>query len=115
MSESALHRTVADYLGVVLPPSVFWTTFPAGGGGRIRGALLKRAGLRPGVPDVSLIHGGRSLWIELKTDRGRLSPEQVECHQAIEEAGGRVATCRTLEQVRNALLSWSVPMREVRL
>lgn len=109
--EAALHRTVADYLTVALAPEVFATTFPAGGGGRIRGAQLKAMGLKSGCPDWLLVHGGRAYFIELKADGGRLSPAQRETHAALERAGAFVAVCRSIDSVIGTLAGFGIPTR----
>src|SRR5262245_24536787 len=54
--ERDLHAAVADFLRLALRPPTTWTTFPAGGGGRARGRMLARLGLRPGWPDVLVLH-----------------------------------------------------------
>lgn len=110
-TEQQLHRQVASFLALALPIDAFWTTFPAGGGGRFRGAQLKRAGLTPGVPDIMILHKGRALFIELKTEKGRVSLAQQDAHRAIMLAGGAVAICRTLDDIVCALTQWNVPMR----
>lgn len=111
--EQATHRAVAQYLNAVLPDTVFWTTFPSGGGGRVRGAQLKALGLKAGVPDVLILHRGRSYFIELKAVHGRLSDAQRACHPRIWEAGAPVGVAKTIDDVRGLLASWDIPTREV--
>lgn len=110
--ELATHRAVAEYLQAVLPPSVFWTTFPAGGGGRARGAQLKAIGLQAGVPDILVIYCGRTYFIELKAPRGRLSEAQETCHPRIWEAGAPVGIAKSVDDVRSLLAGWGIPTRE---
>jgi hypothetical protein len=48
----------------------------------IQGAKFKRRGLRPGMPDICLPYpsnGYHALYIELKTDKGKPTKEQLEC------------------------------------
>lgn len=111
--ELATHRAVAAYLKAVLPDTVFWTTFPSGGGGRTRGAILKSLGLAPGVPDVLIVNNGRVYWIELKAARGRVSEAQGACHTRLWEAGCPVLVAKTIDDVRAALSGWNIPTREV--
>jgi hypothetical protein len=114
-SEAAFHRSVAQYLSLVLPKDCFWTTFPAGGGGKIRGAQLKAMGLRPGVPDILILRrteeGNRShvFWIELKSPEAP-KPRAVQeaCHEALFEAGCDVAVCRHLADIRRELEGWGI-------
>lgn len=58
---------------------------------------LKKEGVRPGVPDVCLPiprGGSAGLYIEFKSARGRLSPEQVDEVGTLVRDGYCVAVCR---------------------
>ena len=109
--ERSLHRAVAGYLALALPVDVFWTTFPAGSGGKARGGQLKAAGLRPGWPDIQVLYCGRFLGIELKSVSGRLSPAQQACMELILRAGGTWAEARSVEDVQRILVAFGVPLR----
>lgn len=116
MSEETLHRAVADYLRLTLAPETFVTTFPAGGGGRVRGARLKAMGLKAGMPDLMIWWPGSDGWarclgIELKSAKGRLSPDQRATHAALREAGCLIEVCRSIDDVQRALRAWSVPTK----
>lgn len=113
MSEYAIQCAVVGYLTLALPKGcgVAWTCHPSGGGGHVRGAMLKRAGLRPGWPDLELYHDGRAFFIEMKTDKGRLSKAQTECHADLWAAGCHVAVCRSVDDVTRILRSWGIPNR----
>lgn len=113
--ELVTHRAVAQYLATVLPTTVFWTTFPAGGGGRARGGMLKSIGLQAGVPDVLLVYCGRTYFIELKAASGRLSAAQKACHPRIWEAGAPVGIAKTIDEVRELLAGWAIPTRDVQV
>lgn len=120
-SEALLHQDVADFLRLALrEPKTVWTTFPAGGGGKVRGAKLKRAGLRAGWPDIQVIsHASgtgalvRFLGIELKAPRkprkGDVSDAQEETLEAIFKAGGSYAICRSVAEVEAALRRAYIP------
>lgn len=43
---------------------------------------------RPGVPDLLVCMGGRFVAIEVKSDSGKLTPEQMEQMALIKKAGG---------------------------
>lgn len=111
MTEAQLHRQAAEYLAVALPPECVWTTFPAGGGGRVRGAMLKAAGLRAGWPDIQVLHDGKLHCLELKSKAGVVSQEQRDCHRAITRSGGEVYICRSLDDVDLALQCAGIPLR----
>lgn len=113
--EEQLHRAVADYLRVALQPPTIWTTFPAGGGGRVRGAKLKAMGMQPGWPDILIMwpddNGPRVLGIELKGGKGRLSPAQREMFMAFTGAFCTYVVCRSVDDVAKSLSGFDVPHR----
>lgn len=112
--EQALQIAVANFLRLALRAPTAWTAFPAGGGGKIRGALLKVMGLKAGWPDVLVLHpmGLNTLvvGIELKAKKGRLSEAQIETCEALWAANARYIECRSLEDVQRCLERAGVPM-----
>jgi hypothetical protein len=126
--EDTLHEAVRNLLdGILLPPTV-WTCFPAGGYGLTMAAAtrLSRLGLKPGWPDIQIIHDGRFFGLELKTRTGQLSKSrqvrtrwggtrlvlgQVEMLRALEAAGARCAVCRSVDDVLFELKRWQIPTR----
>jgi hypothetical protein len=119
MTEEQFHRSVAAYLTAVLKPPTFFSTFPSGGGGRVRGGKLKAMGLKAGMPDIFIWYvseyGPRTLALELKSKTGKLPKEQKEVHRALENIWVEVEVVRTLEEVQSALVAWNVPMKRVTL
>lgn len=112
LRESTIHRSIAAYLDAALPHDAFWTTFPAGGGGKARGGQLKRSGLKAGVPDLMIGYRGVMSFIEIKGPRGKLSPEQRDCHARLDDAGFRVALCRSIVEVDGYLRHYlMIPLR----
>ena len=72
------------------------------------GAAIGRRGLvRFGVPgqaDISgIMRGGRRLEIEVKSAKGRLSPQQVRFRMMIEDFGGLFILARCVEDVEGRL------------
>jgi len=113
-TEQPFHITAAQYLALALPLHATWTTFPAGGGGKIRGSFLKRMGLLPGWPDIQILvrntsyDTARSLsrFIGLECKRakgGVVSTNQIHAHRLIRNAGGEVYVVRTIEEIYNVL------------
>jgi len=51
----------------------------------------KARGILAGIPDICIpIRGGRTIWLELKNETGRLSAAQKEMHEHLEQRGHRV-------------------------
>jgi hypothetical protein len=64
------------------------------------GATLKREGVRAGVPDLFLAApsaGYHGLFIEFKTEKGRVSGDQKNWIRALRDQKYKVALCRSLE------------------
>lgn len=108
--EQRMQIMIADTLRRVLPPTVFFTAFPAGGGGAVRGAYLQAMGLAPGVPDLLFFHQGRAYGIELKAG-SRLTAAQAATHALLGHAGVPTRVCHALSDVLAALVDWKIPMR----
>ena len=128
-SELSLQMACAGLLDKHLAPPAIFTSFPAGGGGEMRGRILKAAGLKAGFPDLMIMWGGWDQFkivnpidpgsglylVELKTIRGNLSQAQREMHAAIKATlpGCEIAVCRTIEEFQSQLDTWGVPKREL--
>ncbi|WP_395707957.1 hypothetical protein [Reyranella sp.] len=118
--EHELHAAVAQFLRLALRPPTTWTTFPAGGGGLERGRQLARLGLRPGWPDILVLHPAPTaidgcrrvilVGLELKTEIGRQSQVQRGVEADFTSAGATYALCRSIDDVADALARAGVPM-----
>jgi len=113
LSEAQLHKAAAQFLAATLPPEVIWTTIGHGGGGKIRGAQLKAMGVKRGVPDLLLCwwDGWRTRigWIELKSAKGRASPEQTTFMDCARDLAHDTTVCRSLKELEDILKLWRVP------
>lgn len=73
---------------------------------KVTAGKLKAEGVKKGVPDLHLPvsrQGYHGLWIEMKTDKGRVSPDQRRWILALAEQGHRVAICRSWEDAAREL------------
>lgn len=67
---------------------------------KVTATRLKMEGVRRGVPDLMLpvMRGGYGgLWIEMKTSKGRASPDQRDWLAYLSEAGYRAEVCHGTE------------------
>jgi hypothetical protein len=116
-SEDELQATVASLLRYAFNGQpVVWSHFPAGGYGLTRAAAarLYRLGLQAGFPDLLIQwNPGRSLWIEMKTAKGRASDAQKALHPRLEALGFPVHICRSVEDVLEVIRGYDVPMNRV--
>ena len=58
---------------------------------------------KSGIPDVLVCRGGRFFASELKVGKNKATKLQLNVLKKIKRAGGRVAVCRGVDQVRNLL------------
>jgi hypothetical protein len=107
--ERQTHQALVQHLELRLPRDTFWW-HPATGGKRtiITGALMKSLGSKPGLPDIMLIAAGRVYGVELKSERGRLSSVQKDCHEAMRAAGTIIAIAGSLDHALDLLGEWGL-------
>jgi hypothetical protein len=109
--EQDFHKSVAQYLTLAMPLDAVWTTFPAGGGGKVRGAHLKAMGLRPGVADVLWWWAGYHGAVELKARKGVLADSQKLFRDAFIHTGGNYCVAKTLAEIDMHLFRIGIPLR----
>lgn len=102
--EQEMQKAVARFLDVSLPPQTVFFHIP-NGGKRNPGeaAKFKAMGVRAGVPDICIIHRGRSIFIELKTADGKVSKTQTEMMATLTLAGAVCTVCRSVDEVEEFL------------
>ena len=80
-------------------PSLFAFHVPSGGYRRpVEAAIFKGLGAIAGVPDVILVKDGTVFALELKSENGKLSDAQRECHERLRKAGAVVHTAYGLDE-----------------
>lgn len=64
-----------------------------------------RYGLGNGTPDLvgCLVPSGRVFCIEVKAEKGRVSPDQIAWAEACRARGGFVAVCRSVDEAMEAV------------
>ena len=87
----------------------------------IRANILKAEGMRPGVPDLFLAvrtftrtpkgtcatrSGAFGLFIEMKTEKGIVSPDQTLMLKLLATRGYMVAICRSLEEFKSTVTDY---------
>lgn len=109
--EHDIQEQVCRVLRLGLGADVWWSSLDhANARDAKAGALRKARGVRAGLPDMEFIYRGQYHGIELKAADGALSLAQIETHSRIKMAGGRIATCNSVESVLAKLREWGVPV-----
>jgi hypothetical protein len=115
--EDCIQRAIVGLLNIVLLDEFRVFACPNAArrtvGGRAANAV---AGLRAGVPDLILVGQGRCYFIEVKAEKGRLSPAQDEWRMWCSSAGAMPwALVRSVDDVKTALTVWNIPTRQHRI
>ena len=89
----------------LMVPGALPFAVPNGGSRDVREAVqLKRQGVVAGWPDVGVVlPGGTCVWLEFKSTKGRLSPQQRHIHDLLRALGAEVAVVRSLEDIEAVL------------
>ena len=105
MTEHDIQRNLFTWAGFAKNtyPELKWMFAVPNGGKRHRltAVKLKAEGVKAGVADVMLpaIRGNYGgLWVEMKTPKGRLTPNQKQFLQDMDKAGYKTAVCFSTKQ-----------------
>ena len=60
-------------------------------------------GVLGGVPDLCLIHMGQLIFIEMKDEKGKLRPAQLDFKKRVEAHGFKWFLCRSLESFKEII------------
>jgi hypothetical protein len=107
--EDTLQRAVLEHLRLRGPRTAYW--FHVGNGGfrtPVEGAILKSLGVRAGVPDLIIIHDGKTYGLELKADGNKPTKLQIEAQDAMRAAGAEVAVATGIDQAVTQLECWGL-------
>jgi hypothetical protein len=112
--EQSVHRTIVAHLNSRAVKNLFWFHVPSGAffGGKRQGAIMKSLGWRAGLPDLLLIHEGKTYALELKMPGRPLTPAQEEVLVKLRECGARACHVHGLDQALACLERWGL-LREV--
>lgn len=91
-------------------PDLLCFAIPNGGArNAVTGARLKAEGVLAGVPDL-MIAEPRGYWaglfIEMKTEKGKLSAEQKNMMQTLIKKGYYFAVCRSFDEFRQTVTDY---------
>ena len=109
-TEHQIHCAIVALLNARARESVIWF-HPANGEARsaITGARLKRMGVKKGVPDlVFVFREGGALFMEIKREGARLSPEQREMESRCYDQDIPYEVVHSLEEAIGVFEDWGV-------
>jgi hypothetical protein len=95
------------------PACTFWTATEPVAPSATSGAMRKKRGVKPGVPDILVLYRGKLIAIKLKSRRGQCSPSQRAVREALLRAGAQWWVCRSADAAMWALYESGVPFRAI--
>lgn len=114
--EGPIHRSILAYLRAALPHALIHHSPNESDMAGADRARMKAAamGTKRGWPDLQVcLRYGTALYFEVKSEGGRVTPDQEAIGAALEELGNHWAVVRSVEDVRDCLDEWGVKTREV--
>lgn len=113
-SEASIQRAIVDYLHAVLPKDYRVAAIPNASRRSAQGRATNAvAGLSPGLFDLVIVGAGGRVWfIEVKTEKGRLSASQEAWREWFIATGVPHCIARSVDEVRVALREWRIETRE---
>ena len=107
--EQQIHRAVVQHLRARGMPGLVFIHVPNGGYRRpSEAAIFSGLGVRAGVSDLLLWHGGKSFALELKADGGRVTKGQREFLSDMEGAGAYTCLAEGLDDAIEMLEAWGL-------
>lgn len=111
-TEEQIHRAIVSRLELFGVEGLVWC-HPANGGARspAEAGRFRAMGVVAGVPDLLLWHRCQAYALEIKAERGRLSPAQAQMLQRLTDAGVVTAVVYGLDPGLATLLNWGLVHR----
>ncbi len=104
--EAQLSKAFFEYLQMAKPRCVY-TAVPNGGHrSLIEAANFKRQGVIAGAGDFVFTWDMGSGWIELKTEKGMLNPNQIAFQASCQRLGVKYEVARSLDDAIGILRAW---------
>jgi hypothetical protein len=101
--EASLQDLCVSYLDSNWLGRLFWFSVPNERKDRTEIGKLVRMGMRKGMTDLVVLGKGKQLFVELKTDIGRLSMEQKLVHKQLRALGYEVELVREFELFKSLI------------
>lgn len=106
--EDAIHAGIIDLLKLCAASGVIYYHVPNQRKCSEReGARFKRLGVIPGIPDIALVlANGHAAYLEIKTAKGTLSPEQKAFRSLCQAYHIPYAVVRSITEAQAVLMQW---------
>lgn len=112
-AEARVQAACIAFVRAVAPDCLVFAVPNGGLRSKSEASRMRWTGTLAGVPDMILLApGARAIFIEVKADKGRLSPEQSEVIEWIERLGFSCWIVRSVDDMRAVLQRHQIKTRE---
>ena len=112
MTESKIQQQIVEYFNNTYclkhhnPRGLIFSIPNGGTRKKLEAITLKATGLLAGVSDlIVILPNGKLIFVEIKTDTGKMSEKQIEFKQRVEELGYEYWLIRNIEEFKLCLQS----------
>ena len=110
--EYKIQCAIVQYLSILEKQGkLFFFAIPGQGGRGLakRGAMLKKMGVKAGMPDLCILYpDSYARFIEIKSKGGKESPAQNQVFGIIEEFNFDFAVVRSLDEMVELIAKWGI-------
>jgi hypothetical protein len=104
-TEQSIQRAIVSHLRTHGARGLYWYAIPNGGlRSRREASIMAGTGTKPGTPDLGFVHQGRAYFLEVKSESGRLTEQQLQ----INNAGGYAAMGQGIDACLQILREWGL-------
>lgn len=104
--ESRIQKECVRVFRLKYPKYLCFAVGNGGGRSRIEAAIMNGEGVLPGVSDLIIVADVGVLFVEIKTDKGKLSPHQEEFQARVEALGYKYIICRSSFELLTLFEEW---------
>lgn len=100
MTETQIQKNCLDWLKIM-----GFMSWRQNNGGRWMGDRYIPTAGRKGVADIIILHNKTSIWLEIKSETGRQSEDQIKFQQDVEKSGNVYLLVRSLKELQDRFKS----------
>ena len=111
-NEEQIQRSIVQWLAVAAPQCLVMHVPNGMPSNPVTGKRFNALGLKKGAPDLIIFTPKLVFCLEVKTETGRLTPEQKDVSRKLNDLGHTYRVVRSVQEVADILICNNVPLRD---
>ncbi|WP_372472595.1 VRR-NUC domain-containing protein [Capnocytophaga sp. ARDL2] len=103
--ESKLQSACVRWFRYAFPNDLIFAIPNGGSRNKLEAVNLKNEGVLAGVADLQVISKNKTLFIEMKTEKGRQNPNQKIFEERVRKLGFDYFVCRSFDEFQKVIVS----------